>query len=117
MSQQINLFNEQFEHKRQRFTANTMALAAGVLVLGLGTMGVYAKVQVAGLQRDADAGAARLDKARQRLAAVGAEFAPRKQDPALDGALATGGARRAGLQPGRGAPGRAAARVRHHPAR
>jgi hypothetical protein len=98
MSQQINLFNEQFEQKRQRFTANTMALAAGVLVLGLAALGVYARVQVAGLQRDADAGAARLDKARQRLAAVSAEFAPRKQDPALDGELATAEARLAGLQ-------------------
>jgi hypothetical protein len=88
MSQQINLFNPLFEHKKQRFTAGTMALAAGVLALGLAAMGVFASLRVASLQREADAGAVKLAQAQKRLAGVSAEFAPRKQDPGLAGQLA-----------------------------
>ena len=88
MSQQINLFNEQFELKKQRFTAGTMAIAAGVMALGLAAMGVYAKVQVAGLQHEADLGAVKLERAQKRLAAVSAEFAPRAPDPGMAGQLA-----------------------------
>jgi len=88
MSQQINLFNELFEEKQQRVTAKTMALAAGVLVLGLAVLGVYGSVRVNALKRDAEAGAARLVKAQQRLDSVNAEFKPRQSDPALSGAVA-----------------------------
>lgn len=88
MSQQINLFNELFEQKKQRFTARTMATAAGVLVLGLAGVGVAGSLQLRGLQRDADAGAARLEQTRKRLDSVNAEFRPRQKDPRLDGELA-----------------------------
>jgi len=87
MSQQINLFNELFEQKQQRFTARTMALAAGVLVLGMAGMGVFASMRVNALQREAEAGAAQLDKAQKRLAAVSAEFTPRQSNVALAGEL------------------------------
>jgi len=86
--QQINLFNELFEEQTQRFTARTMAIGAGALVLGLAGVGVYNSMRLADLQREAAAGAARLDKAQKRLASVNAEFAPRRQDPKLDGELA-----------------------------
>jgi hypothetical protein len=88
MRQQINLFNEQFEHKQQRFTARTIAAGAGVLAIALAGMGVAASLQVRGLQREADAGAARLEQTRKRLETVSAEFKPRQKDPRLDGELA-----------------------------
>ena len=98
MSQQINLFNEQFEQKQQRFTARTMAIAAGVLVLGMAGMGAFASMRVNALQREADTGAAQLDKAQKRLAAVNAEFSPRKSDTALAGDLGDAETRLAALR-------------------
>jgi hypothetical protein len=88
MSQQINLFNPAFEHKKQLFTAKTMAIAVGVLAFALAGMGVYAKVRVGALQRQADAGAVRLEQARKRLASVVTEFAPRQKDTQIAGRLA-----------------------------
>jgi MSHA biogenesis protein MshI len=85
--QQINLFNEQFEETTQRFTARTMAIGAGVLALSVAGAGIHANMGVASLQREADAGAARLDKVQKRLAAVNAEYTPRPKDPKLDGEL------------------------------
>jgi hypothetical protein len=98
MSQQINLFNPAFEYKKQLFTAGTMVLAVGVLALGLAGMGVYAKLRVAALQREADAGAVRLEQVQKRLAGVGAEFAPRQKDPRLAADLAEAEGQLAGLR-------------------
>jgi hypothetical protein len=98
MSQQINLFNDLFEQKKQRFTARTMAAAAGVLVLGLAGVGVAGGLQLSGLQREADAGAARLEQTRKRLDSVNAEFKPRQKDPRLDGELAEADAQLAALR-------------------
>jgi hypothetical protein len=98
MSQQINLFNPAFEQKKQLFTAATMALAVGVLVLGLAGMGVYARLRVASLQREADAGAARLEQVQKRLAGVSAEFAPRQKDPQLAAELLDAEAQLGGLR-------------------
>lgn len=86
--QQINLFNEQFEQKTQRFTARTMAIGSGVVVLGLAGAALHAHMQAADLQRDLDAGAARLDKVQKRLAGVTADYPARRKDPTLDGELA-----------------------------
>jgi hypothetical protein len=83
MSQQINLFNPVFLQKKQVFTATTMALSLGVLVLGLTAFGVAARFRAASLQVQADAGAAQLEKTRKRLASVSSEFRPRQQDPKL----------------------------------
>jgi hypothetical protein len=83
MSQQINLFNADFLQKKKVFTANTMAIALGVLVLGLVSVGVAARVRVASLQAQADSGAAQLEKTQKRLASVTAEFTPKKEDPRL----------------------------------
>jgi hypothetical protein len=98
MSQQINLFNPAFEQKKHLFRAANMALAAGVLAAGLAGMGVYAKLRVTALQRQADAGAVRLEQARKRLASVGTEFAPRQKDPQLAGKLVEAEAELAGLR-------------------
>jgi hypothetical protein len=83
MSQQINLFNPEFLQKKKIFTANTMAIALGVLVLGLVAVGVAARVRVASLQTQADSGAAQLEQTRKRLASVTAEFTPKQEDPRL----------------------------------
>lgn len=82
--QQLNLFNEAFELKTQRFTARTIAIGAGVLTLGLAGAAVHAKLRVDDLQREFDANAARLDGVQKRLASVNADFAPRQKDAALD---------------------------------
>jgi len=83
MSQQINLFNPAFLQQKKLFTAAAMAIGLGALALGLAAVGVAEKVRVAGLQAQADRGAAQLERARTRLASVTAEFAPRRQDPRL----------------------------------
>jgi hypothetical protein len=88
MSQQINLFNSAFLQQKKVFTATAMAVSLGVLALGLAGVGVAAKLRADSLQVQADAGAARLDKTRKRLASVTAEFAPRQQDPKLAEELA-----------------------------
>jgi len=98
MSQQINLFNPAFEPQKTLLSAASMAGGAGVLVLGLAALGFAAHARVTGLQAEADAGAARLDKAQQRLATVSAEFAPRQKDASLTMQLIEADAARAALQ-------------------
>lgn len=83
MSQQINLYNPQFEHKQQLLTARKMAAALGVLVLGLGAFGLFAGTRVARLQADAAASTQRLEQGRKRLAQVTAEFTPHATDARL----------------------------------
>jgi MSHA biogenesis protein MshI len=86
--QQINLFNDLFEQKTQRFTARTMAIGGGVLALGMAGAALHAKLGVDRLQHEFDANAARQDQVQKRLAGVNAEFAPRQKDATLDAALA-----------------------------
>ena len=54
MSQQINLFNPVFLYQKKPFGASTMALAAGVLVLGLAALGAWGELRVARLQGEVD---------------------------------------------------------------
>jgi hypothetical protein len=98
MSQQINLFNPDFLQKKKVFTANTMAIALGALVLGLVSVGVAARVRVASLQVQADSGAAQLERAQKRLLSVTAEFTPRKEDPRLAEELSLAQGELAGLK-------------------
>lgn len=83
MSQQINLFNPAFQRQTTYFSAKTMSIAAGALVLGLAAMGAWAELRLAQLQGEASTVAHRLQLAQNRLAAVSAEFKPRQSDPAL----------------------------------
>lgn len=83
MTQQINLYNPQFEHKKQLLSAPAMAAALGVLVAGLAGMGIYADLGVRRLQAEAQSGTQHLDAARKRLAQVTTEFAPRTEDARL----------------------------------
>jgi Tfp pilus assembly protein PilN len=84
VSQQVNLFNPVFLQQKKIFSARTMAQALGVLALGVAAMAAYGNARVAALQKQADAGAAQLQQRQARLATVTAEFAPRRQDPALE---------------------------------
>lgn len=98
MSQQINLYNPQFEHQIQIFTTRSMATALGVLVLGLVAVIATAEVRVARLQGEADAGVRRLATAEKRLAEATVSFAPRARDAGLAAELEDADAQRAALE-------------------
>lgn len=86
--QQINLFNPAFQPQKQTLAATTMALALGVLVVGLAVLGVAGRMQTAQLQQQANAGAVQLERIQARLATVNTEFAPRKPDPTVGAQVA-----------------------------
>lgn len=88
MSQQINLFNPQFQPQRKLFTVAGMMAAVGVLALGLAAAGGYAKLRVLRLEAEVAQGEARVQKAHKRLADATAEFAPRAKDGRLEAELA-----------------------------
>jgi hypothetical protein len=98
VSQQVNLFNPAFEQQKKVFAARAMAQALGLLLAGVVALGLYASSRVAALQKQADAGAAQLEKKRARLAGVSSEFAPRQASPALQAQLAEAEARLASLR-------------------
>ena len=98
MSQQINLFNPAFQQQATLFSARSMLLACGALVLGLAAMGVWAELRVVQLQAEANTVSRQLEGAQKRLAAVSAEFTPRQKDPALAGQLAQAEQQHAALQ-------------------
>jgi hypothetical protein len=98
MSQQINLYNPQFEHQTQIFTPRSMGAALGVLVLGLVALSALAEVRVARLQGEVDAGGRRLAEAQKRLADATQAFAPRAQDVHLVAELRDADAEHAALQ-------------------
>jgi hypothetical protein len=98
MSQQINLFNPQFQPQKKILSVNSMAAALGVLVLGLVGAGVYAKVRVMRLETRVAQGDARVQAARKRLESATAAFAPRAKDSRLEAELADAQAERDALR-------------------
>jgi Tfp pilus assembly protein PilN len=88
MSQQINLFNPQFQPQKKIFTVGGMAAAVGVLVLGLVAAGGYAQVRVLRMQAEVAHGEQRMQKAQKRLEEATAQFAPRTKDGRLEAELA-----------------------------
>ena len=88
MSQQINLFNPIFLQRKKIFSVPTMAQALVLLLAGIGALGVYGALRGEQLQQDADAGAVQLQQRQARLAAVTAEFVPRRKSAALEAELA-----------------------------
>jgi hypothetical protein len=88
MSQQINLFNPQFQPQKKLFTVKGMACVLGVLVVGIAVAGVFAKVRVARLETEVAQGEARVQAAQKRLEVATAEFAPRTKDARLEAELA-----------------------------
>lgn len=88
MSQQINLFNPQFQPQKKLFTVKGMACVLGVLVVGIAVAGVFAKVRVAHLETEVAHGEERVQAAQKRLQVATAEFAPRTKDARLEAELA-----------------------------
>lgn len=98
MSQQINLFNPQFELKKHHMSARTAGLGLGALALVLLTLGVVAQRATADLeQREAGAKAA-LAQVEAKRDQIVRDFPPRKKDPALAQELAAVEAQRQLLQ-------------------
>lgn len=87
MSQQINLFNPAFQPQKHVLSAAQLALAAGVVVVGIAGLALLGSLQTGQLQQQADAGLRQLEARQARVAAVNAEFAPRVKDATMDGQL------------------------------
>lgn len=98
MSQQINLYNPDFEEKKKLFGAFALSQALVLLVAGVLGMTVYAQRSVADLQKQADAGAARVAKKKAQLAMVAVEFGPRGKSPELEAEAADAEAQLASLK-------------------
>jgi len=84
MKQQINLFNPAFQPQKLRLSAATMAIALGLVAVGVAASAIVAHLNTAELRSQAAAGVTRLDQANARLAAANAEFPPRQKDATLD---------------------------------
>ncbi|KKO65012.1 hypothetical protein VM94_01717 [Janthinobacterium sp. KBS0711] len=98
MSQQINLFNPQFELKQHHMSARTAGLGLGGLALVLLALGVLAQQAMASLeQREAGVKAA-LAQVEAKRDQILRDFPPRKKDPALAQELAAVEAQRQLLQ-------------------
>jgi hypothetical protein len=98
VSQQINLYNPQFEHKRKLFGAATMAQALLLLLVGVLALAFYGERSVKALQVAARDGAQQVDKKKRELEAVSTEFAPRQKSAELEAELAENEAQLAALK-------------------
>jgi hypothetical protein len=98
VSQQINLYNPQFEHKRKLFGAAAMAQALLLLLAGILALSFYGQRGVGALQVAARDGAQQMEKKKRELEAVNTEFAPRQKSAELDAELAENEAQLAALQ-------------------
>lgn len=81
MSQQINLFNPAYEPQKHRFGARAMAVALGVLVIGLVALVLKGQLHSAQLRTQLAHEAATLKQRQAKLELVNREFAPRARDP------------------------------------
>ena len=98
MSQQINLFNPQFELKKHHMSARTAGLGMGGLALVLLALSMLAQRTIGGLeQREAGVKAA-LAQGEAKRDQILRDFPPRKKDPALAQELAAVEAQRQLLQ-------------------
>ncbi|SFX25991.1 hypothetical protein SAMN03097694_1362 [Janthinobacterium lividum] len=98
MSQQINLFNPQFELKQHHMSASTAGLGLCALALVLLVLGVLARQAMAGLeQREAGVKAA-LAQVEAKRDQILRDYPPRKKDPALAQELSAVEAQRQLLQ-------------------
>ncbi|MCC7681931.1 PilN domain-containing protein [Janthinobacterium sp. FW305-128] len=94
MSQQINLFNPQFEQTTHQMSARTAGACLGALALGLLLLCVLGQRSLTELQRqDADVQAVLAKEEARRDQAL-RDFPPRKKDPALAQEVAAAEAQR-----------------------
>lgn len=88
MTQQINLFNPIFLKQKKVFTSLAMAQALGLLLVGTLAVAFYGRQNIAVLQTQAGAGAAKLVQKQAALARVNTEFAPRQKSREVEAQLA-----------------------------
>ncbi|TXG00198.1 hypothetical protein [Massilia arenae] len=88
MKQQINLFNPSFQPQKQVLSSATIALAVGVVIVGIAILAVAGKMETAELQQQASSGATQLEKRQARLATANREFTPRQKDATLETQIA-----------------------------
>lgn len=88
MSQQINLFNPDFEQKKKLFGTAAMAQALALLLVGVVVLELVGNGHIAALQQQADASARQLETKKAQLARVATEFVPREKSVELETQLA-----------------------------
>lgn len=98
MSQQINLFNPQFEQKKHHMSARTASLALGGLTLGLLLLSVLGQRSLADLEQQEAGVKTALAQVEAKRDQIAREFPPRKKDPELAQELAGAEAQRQLLQ-------------------
>ena len=86
MSQQINLFNPVFLKKEKYFSAVTMTLALGMLLVASAVISGYVASKSLALGKEADTTAALLKSAEAQVIKLAGGGAPEK-NPALDGEI------------------------------
>jgi hypothetical protein len=97
VSQQINLYNPAFEHRKKLFGAAAMAQALALLLVGLALLTWYGNHNIGELKREAGAGERLLGAKQKQLDATRIEFAPRKKSPELEAGLVEAKAQLASL--------------------
>lgn len=98
MSQQINLFNPQFEPQKHHMSARTAGLALAGLALGLLVLSVLGKRSLAELEQREAGTATALAQLEAKRDQIARDFPPHKKDPALAQELAAAEAQRQLLQ-------------------
>ncbi len=98
MSQQINLFNPIFLKQKKYFSAETMAQALGLILLGCVLLAAYARYEVSMLGKEAEKTSAQLSAQQAQLNNVNAAFASRRKNEALEGEVAKAEAEAKALQ-------------------
>lgn len=98
MSQQINLFNPQFEPQKHQLSARIASQALGVLAVALLGLNFYGQRQISTLQRDDDAAKAQLTQREALRDKTLQAFPSRKKDPTLEQQIATAETQRQSLR-------------------
>lgn len=88
MSQQINLYNPLFLKQEKHFSARSIAIALGVLVVGLGAFYTYALVQLRAAERAARDYTVQVASQRDQLMKLTAKLSPQARSKALEAEVA-----------------------------
>lgn len=88
MSQQINLFNPVFRQQKKYLSAQTMAQALGLVLIGALLLAGYAAYRQVSLKHEALAVGDQLRNAEAQLTKLNAEFPPKQKNAALEAEIA-----------------------------
>ena len=89
MSQQINLYSPIFRRQRKYFSAQTMAVSIGVVLIGVAALSVYARMQVAALETQAAQTAKQLKARIDQLQAATADKSGEERRKAVEAQVKT----------------------------